>query len=66
LEVSATECTASASIDELPVMMNPTNLAAAMPAFAESAAMMARLLPDADMSQPLRQMPTVARNSVAG
>jgi hypothetical protein len=46
--VSATECTASASIDDEPVIKNPTNLAAAIPAFATNAAMMALVPPPAD------------------
>ena len=33
--VSATECTDSASIDELPVIRKPMNFATAMPALAE-------------------------------
>jgi hypothetical protein len=53
LEVSATECTYSASIDELPVMMYPVNFATAMPALAARAAMIARVLPELDMAQLL-------------
>lgn len=39
---SATECTASASIDDAPVMAKPTNLAVAMAPLASRAAMIAR------------------------
>ena len=46
--MSATECTASASIDDDPVIRKPTNLAIAMPAFASSAAMIALVPPPAD------------------
>ena len=41
LDVSATECTASAIIDDDPVIRKPMNLAVAIPAFASSAAMIA-------------------------
>jgi hypothetical protein len=53
LEVSATECTDSASIDELPVMMYPVNFATAMPALAARAAMIALVLPELDMARLL-------------
>jgi hypothetical protein len=52
LEVSATECTDSANIEELPVMMNPTNFATAIPAFASSAATIALVLPAVDIVPP--------------
>jgi hypothetical protein len=42
LEVSATECTASASIDVAPVARNEMNLARAIPKLARKAATMAR------------------------
>ncbi len=42
--VSATECTASASIDDAPVTANPANLATAIPKFADIAAKTARWL----------------------
>ena len=47
---SATECTASASIDAEPEMSQPMNFATAMPMFARNAAMMALLPPDALMA----------------
>ena len=40
--MSASECTASASIDDEPVTKKPMNFAIAMPALAASAAMIAR------------------------
>ncbi|SKV42121.1 Uncharacterised protein [Mycobacteroides abscessus subsp. abscessus] len=50
--MSAIECTDSASIDELPVIAKPMNLATAIPALAASAAMIALLLPPADIDSP--------------
>jgi hypothetical protein len=51
-EVSASECTASASIDDEPVTRKPTNFATAIPAFAANAAMIALVPPPADTSAP--------------
>ena len=47
------QCTDSASIDELPVMMYPVNFATAMPALAARAAMIALVLPELDIAQLL-------------
>src|SRR6202008_3456200 len=54
LEWSSTECTDSASIDELPVMKNPMNFATAIPALAASAARMALVLPAVDICRSPR------------
>lgn len=50
--MSATECTASASIDDEPVTAKPMNFATAMPALAASAARIARVPPPVDMRAP--------------
>ena len=49
LPESATECTPSASIEVDPVIAAATNLATAMPRFAPSAVMTARVLPSVAM-----------------
>ena len=49
LPESATEWIASASIEENPVRKNARNLVAAIPRFARSAAMTARVPPSVDM-----------------
>nr|BFE48123.1 hypothetical protein GCM10017745_15500 [Saccharothrix mutabilis subsp. capreolus] len=51
-DVSATECTASASIDDDPVIRKPTNFANAIPALATNAAMIALVPPPADTVAP--------------
>ena len=50
--MSASECTASASIDDEPVIRKPMNFAIAMPALAASAATIARVPPPVDMAEP--------------
>ncbi|GAA3822893.1 hypothetical protein GCM10022380_47360 [Amycolatopsis tucumanensis] len=52
MDVSATECTDSASMDDDPVIRNPTNFAAAIPALAINAATIAFVPPLADTLTP--------------